>query len=145
MENNTAQLLKQGSIQIEHKASSYSPLALAYIGDAVYEIFARTYILGRGNMPVNKLHKAVKNLVKAQTQSKIYYILEDMLSEEEKDILRRGRNAKSMSSPKNGDILDYRRATAVEALIGYLYIGGEIQRLEQLMITAITQIIKVEE
>jgi ribonuclease-3 family protein len=145
MENNTAQLLKQASIQIEHKASSYSPLALAYIGDAVYEIFARTYIMGRGNMPVNKLHKAVKNLVKAQTQSKIYYILEDVLCEEEKDILKRGRNAKSMSSPKNGDILDYRRATAVEALIGYLYIHGDIQRLEQLMTAAITQLIKEEE
>ncbi len=145
MDNNIAQLLEQGNSQIGHKASSYSPLALAYIGDAVYEIFARTYIMRRGNAPVNKLHKAVKNLVKAQTQSKIYYIFEDLLSEEEKDILRRGRNAKSISSPKNGDILDYRRATAVEALLGYLYIDGSIQRIEELMTTAIAELTKIEE
>ncbi len=145
MENNTAQLLKKATHSIQHKANSYSPLALAYIGDAVYEIFARTYIMGRGNAPVNKLHKAVKDLVKAETQSKIYYLIEDLLREEEKDILRRGRNAKSMSSPKNGDILDYRRATAIEALLGYLYLEGNIERLEDLMNTAFMRLLHHEQ
>ncbi|MDF2596652.1 MAG: ribonuclease [Clostridia bacterium] len=126
-------LLEHRSQSLEHKANEYSPLALAYIGDAVYEIFIRTYVLNKGNAPVNKLHKASREMVRASAQAKLYYIIEPELSEEEKDVLRRGRNAKSMSTPKNADMTEYRHATGLEALIGYLYIQGNINRISQLI------------
>ncbi|ONI37802.1 ribonuclease III [Candidatus Epulonipiscium fishelsonii] len=115
------------------RARDYSPLALAYIGDGVYEIFIRTYVLEKGNMPVNKLHKASKNFVCADGQAKIYYAIENLLNEEELAVLKRGRNAKSVSAPKNADIRTYRLATGVEALIGYLYLQGNIERIKELV------------
>lgn len=114
-------------------ARSYSPLALAYIGDGVYEMFIRTYVIAKGNAPVNKLHKASRELVRASTQAKIYHIIEEHLTEEESQVLRRGRNAKSISAPKNADITEYRHATGLEALIGYLYLDNQIQRIEELI------------
>ena len=126
-------LLEVTAGEINQKASSFSPLALAYIGDAVYEIFIRTYVMNKGNAPVNKLHKASRDLVKAESQAKMYMIIEQELTEEEKSILKRGRNAKSNSVPKNGDLGDYRHATGVEALIGYLYIQGNMDRIQELI------------
>lgn len=131
--NNIENLLKSLSQTTTHKANIYSPLALAYIGDAVYEMFIRTYVMNRGNAPVNRLHKTSRELVRASTQAKIYHIVESELNEEEKDVLRRGRNAKSISSPKNTDIMLYRHATGLEALIGYLYIKGDIERIKMLI------------
>lgn len=116
-----------------HKANTYSPLALAYIGDGVYELFIRTYVLSRGNMPVNKMHKASRELVRATAQAKLYHLIEDMLTEEELQVLKRGRNAKSISAPKNADITEYRHATGVEALIGYLYLEGRIDRINEII------------
>jgi ribonuclease-3 family protein len=133
MNKNIQGLLEGASQSLEHKANEYSPLALAYIGDAVYEIFIRTYVLNKGNAPVNKLHKASREMVRASAQAKLYYIIEPELSEEEKDVLRRGRNAKSISTPKNADMTEYRHATGLEALIGYLYIQGNINRISQLI------------
>lgn len=118
---------------MNHKANTYSPLALAYIGDGVYEIFVRTYVMNKGNAPVNKLHKASRELVKASSQAKLYHAIEELLTEEEKAVLRRGRNAKSCSVPKNGDMTEYRHATGVEALIGYLYIDGQVERIKELI------------
>ena len=126
-------LLEVTSGALSHKANTYSPLALAYIGDGVYEIFIRTYVMNKGNMPVNKMHKASRELVRASSQSKIYYLIEEMLTEEEKAVLRRGRNAKSISTPKNGDVTEYRHATGLEALIGYLYIEGKVDRIKELI------------
>ncbi len=119
--------------EINHKPNTYSPLALAYIGDAVYEIFIRSYVMNKGNAPVNKLHRASRELVKAEDQAKIYTVIEEVLTEKELNVLRRGRNAKSNSVPKNGDLGDYRHATGVEALIGYLYIEGNISRISELI------------
>ncbi len=133
MKSNIEALLGAMSETLQHKASVYSPLALAYIGDAVYEMFIRTYVLSKGNAPVNKLHKASRELVRASTQAQIYHIIEDTLNEEEKDVLRRGRNAKSISTPKNGNITEYRHATGLEALIGYLYIKGDLKRISELI------------
>ncbi|MDU6854622.1 MAG: ribonuclease III domain-containing protein [Clostridiales bacterium] len=116
-----------------HKANTYSPLALAYIGDGVYELFIRTYVLSRGNMPVNKMHKASRELVRATAQAKLYHLIENMLTEEELQVLKRGRNAKSISAPKNADITEYRHATGVEALIGYLYLEGRIDRINEII------------
>ncbi len=114
-------------------AREYSPLVLAYIGDGIYEIFIRDYIVKKGNAPVNKLHKAVRNFVCAEAQAVMYHAIKDNLNDEELNILKRGRNAKSASSPKNADIRTYRLATGVEALIGYLYIEGNFERLTELM------------
>ncbi|NLJ95819.1 MAG: ribonuclease III [Clostridiales bacterium] len=112
---------------------SYSGLTLAYIGDAIYELIIRTYIVEQGNAPVNKLHKKAVNLVKASAQAELYKNIKDMLTEEEMAIYKRGRNSKSYSSAKNVDIIEYRTATGVEALIGYLYLTGQIERMLELI------------
>lgn len=126
-------LLEVTSGPMNHKANSYSPLALAYIGDGVYEMFVRTYVMNKGNAPVNKMHKASRELVRASAQAKIYYLIEESLTDQEMAILKRGRNAKSISVPKNGDVTEYRHATGLEALIGYLYIDGQIERIKELI------------
>nr|WP_302595987.1 ribonuclease III domain-containing protein [uncultured Cellulosilyticum sp.] len=126
-------LLEVTSGPMCHKANSYSPLALAYIGDGVYEMFVRTYVINKGNAPVNKMHKASRELVRASAQAKIYYLIEEALTENEMAVLKRGRNAKSISVPKNGDVTEYRHATGLEALIGYLYIDGQIERIKELI------------
>lgn len=129
----TNELLNKTTQLCNHKANEYSPLALAYIGDGIYEVFIRTYVLSKGNMSVNKMHKASRDFVCAHAQSELYTILEPHLTEAEIMILKRGRNAKSISSPKNGDITEYRRATGIEALIGYLYLDHQIERIDELV------------
>lgn len=119
-----------------------SPLSLAYIGDAVYEVYIRSFIMKDANMPVNKLHKAATNYVKAKAQSNIIMALSDRLTEEETAVYKRGRNAHSYTSAKNADIVDYRRATGFEALIGYLYLGGEKDRLEEIIQMSIDFIVE---
>ena len=109
-----------------------SPLVLAYIGDAVFELFVRTLVLSKGNAPVNKMHKCSREIVKAKGQSNMYFKIEDMLTEEEQGVFRRGRNAKSHTMPKNADLMDYKHATGLEALFGYLYLQGKIERLTAL-------------
>ncbi len=140
MERPIQDLLEITSKTLSHKANSYSPLALAYIGDGVYEVFVRTYVINKGNMPVNKMHKASRELVRAGSQSKIYHLIEELLTEEEQTVLRRGRNAKSVSVPKNGDVTEYRHATGLEALIGYLYIEGKIERIKELIDIGLTRL-----
>lgn len=135
-------LLKITSGELSHKANTYSPLALAYIGDGVYEIFVRTYVVNRGNMPVNKMHKASRELVRASSQAKIYFLIEEMLTEAEDAVLRRGRNAKSVSIPKNGNVNEYRHATGLEALIGYLYIEGKVDRIKELIDAGLDKLLK---
>lgn len=115
------------------EAGQYSPLVLAYIGDAVYELYIRTFLVSKGNMPVHKLHKQATRYVKAKAQSDIIHGIEDQLTEEELIIFKRGRNAKSGTVPKNADITDYRHATGFEALLGYLYLNGKMERLMKLM------------
>ncbi|MEE1072346.1 MAG: ribonuclease III domain-containing protein [Cellulosilyticum sp.] len=137
-------LLKITSGELSHKANTYSPLALAYIGDGVYEIFVRTYVVNRGNMPVNKMHKASRELVRASSQAKIYFLIEDMLTEAEDAVLRRGRNAKSVSIPKNGNVNEYRHATGLEALIGYLYIEGKVERIKELIDAGLEKLLSEE-
>lgn len=112
---------------------SYSPLTLAYIGDSVYDLLIKTAIIWQGNAPVNKLHKKVAGVVKATAQSKHYHMIEDMLTEEEMAIYKRGRNAKSVTSAKNTGIVDYRTATGLEALVGYLYLLDRTERIIEIM------------
>ena len=106
-----------------------SPLVLAYIGDSIFDLVVKTMIVTRGNTQVNKMNKEASSIVKAEAQSKMIGFLEDRLTEEEKSIYKRGRNAKSYTSAKNASISDYRRATGFEALMGYLYMSGNYERM----------------
>lgn len=110
-------------------AKQYSPLTLAFIGDGIYDIIIRTIVVTNGNAPVNKLHKQVSNFVKASAQAALFHEIEAGLTEEEKSIYKRGRNAKSFTSAKNATIIDYRIATGLEALIGYLYLSHQTERI----------------
>lgn len=110
-----------------------SPLSLAYLGDVVYELFIRTYIVSTSKMNVNRLNKMSVNFVKAESQAKIARFIEPELSEEEIRVLKRGRNQKSASVAKNASIGDYRLATGLEALVGWLYLKEEYRRLNTLM------------
>lgn len=117
----------------EGDPTQLSPLVLAHIGDAVYELYTRLDVLGKGNIKVNELHKKVVQRVKAQTQSKLFEEIIEDLSTSELSILKRGRNAKSHHNPKNTEMIDYRRSTGVEALVGYLYLKKDKERLEEIM------------
>ena len=112
--------------------SQYSALALAYLGDCVYELFVRTYLLKDLNLPVQRLHKAAIKLVNAKAQSDLYQKIKDKLSDEELAVYKRGRNTNS-HPPKNADLIDYKSATGVEALIGYLYLKGDSERILELL------------
>ena len=110
-----------------------NPLVLAYIGDSVYDTFVRTLLISRGYGQVSKLHKMSIGFVKAKAQADILERITEMLTPEEQDIVRRGRNTKSSTVPKNADISDYRYATGFEALIGFLYLTGQIDRLMEVI------------
>lgn len=125
-------ILNEFSIK-EPDVRQYSPLALAYIGDGIYDLVIRTIMIEQGNAPVNKLHKRVSGLVKAATQAKIVHLIEPVLIEEEIGIYKRGRNAKSFTSAKNASITEYRQATGLEALLGYLYLKDDMDRILQLI------------
>lgn len=117
-----------------------SPLVLAYIGDSIYDLVIKTYILDKkGNMPVNKMNKLASSLVKAETQSKLIGFIEPVLNETEEAVYKRGRNAKSYTSAKNATINDYRRATGFEALMGYLYLSNEFDRMVELIKLALKE------
>ena len=118
--------------------NTLSPLSLAFIGDSVYEMFIRTKILSLGNRPANELHKQAVKFVKASQQARAAHEIFENLSDEEKEIYKRGRNTNIHTVPKNADMADYRHATALEALIGYLYIKGEKARLECVLCDAFT-------
>jgi ribonuclease III family protein len=112
-------------------------LALAYMGDAVYELYVRHHLLQSGKVRPNKLHKEATAYVSAKSQAKYLHKLIEMekLSEAEITIVKRGRNAKSGSVPRNTDVQTYRYSTAFEALIGYLYLAGNEKRIEELITT----------
>ena len=109
-----------------------SSLALAYIGDAVFEMLVRTRVLSWGNAPVNVLHKKARAIVNAKAQSKMYFRIEEYLNDDEKAVFRRGRNAKSHTIPKNADVIDYKHATGLEAVFGHLYLSGKMDRAIEL-------------
>lgn len=106
---------------------------LAYIGDVVYELYIREHVISNSHEQVNKLHKKTVKYVSAKAQAKIVELLDNELTEEEKDIIRRGRNADANTIPKNTDVVTYKIATGFEALIGYLYLSKEETRLKDLI------------
>ncbi|WP_127595272.1 Mini-ribonuclease 3 [Paenibacillus lautus] len=109
------------------------PIVLAYIGDAIYEVAVRQFLISRANLRPHHLHRTATGFVSAKAQSRILAFLDPELTEEERDVVRQGRNAKSGSIPKNADVLEYRHATAFETLVGYLYYTGEQDRLRELI------------
>ena len=113
--------------------NTYSPLTLAFIGDCVFDLVIRSVIVCRANRQPNKLHKLKANVVKAQTQSEMAKALMEDMTEEEGAVYKRGRNAHSFSSAKNASIQDYRRATGLEALVGYLYLLNRSDRILELI------------
>ena len=110
-----------------------SPLTWAYVGDSVYELYIRTQLINQTNLKPHKLHIEAIKYVKAQAQAKILQELYGELNEEEKEIVRRGRNAENHHLPKNCDVQDYCYATAFEALIGYLYLTKQEERLSEIL------------
>jgi len=125
----------------EKEVDLLNPLILAYIGDAVYEVYVRTYLIGTMKVTVHKLHTSSIKFVKAKAQSDIIHYLDDKLTDEEKDIVRRGRNAKSGTIPKNADVTEYKYATGFEALMGYLYLKGRHERLEEIFKLCIMKVL----
>ena len=112
---------------------TYSPLGLAFVGDAVYSLIVRTMVMEKGNTPVDRLHRKVSSYARASYQSALAAEIAEKLSEEEAEVYRRGRNAKSHAAPKNATTGDYHRSTGLEALIGYLYLSGKEERIFELM------------
>lgn len=109
------------------------PLVLAYVGDAVYELYVRSFLVAQGKLKVNKLHQETTGLVNAGAQARYLHQMEDILTEEEKGVARRGRNVKTTHVPKNADMIDYHLSTGFEALIGYLFLAGQEERLNRIM------------
>ena len=112
---------------------TYSPLTLAFLGDCVYDIIIRTVVVERGNRAAQGLHKKKSYLVNAKTQKELIESIQDLLTEEEENIYRRGRNAKSYTTAKNASVGDYRKATGFEALLGYLYLDDKMDRVMYLI------------
>lgn len=108
-------------------------LTLAYIGDAVYELYVRNKLLQQKKLKVHDLHREAIKRVKASTQARLLENIEDLLTETERAVARRGRNAKSGQVPKNADVTEYRKSTGLEALIGYLFLKNDFTRIEELL------------
>lgn len=130
---NNNELIRMISSKISNENKiMYSPAQLAYAGDAVYELLVRSFIMSNHDTSVNKMHRLTVKFVKANAQAFLINKLEEHLTDEEIRIVKRGRNAKVTSSPKNADLMEYRYATGFEALFGYLYFNNEIERMMEL-------------
>ncbi|MEQ8198205.1 MAG: ribonuclease III domain-containing protein [Clostridiaceae bacterium] len=123
------------------KARCLNPLQLAFVGDGVFEAFIRNYILSKNSeLTAHKLHVEAIKYVKAHAQSEIIKRIEKDLSEEEYYIYKRGRNTKSATVPKNADLAEYRAATGFEALVGYLYLTDNRERLNYILLKSVQEI-----
>lgn len=119
------------------EAASFAPLTLAFVGDAVYELLIRTMLVREAERRPSDLNRASSALARAGAQSDAMEAIEPLLTKEESDVFRRGRNAKSHTMAKNATMTDYRRATGFEALVGYLYLSGQMKRLLEIVRTAV--------
>lgn len=140
MEKSLVELSKELERKLDTKQldlRTYSPLTLAFIGDSIYDLMIRTMVVKEANRSNHVLHKKCARLVKAETQSMMMDGLLSLLTEEEEHVYKRGRNAKMTTMAKNASMLDYKKATGFEALMGYLYLKGENGRLLQLVAAAL--------
>ena len=117
----------------EQEVNLMSPLTWAYIGDCVYELYVRTNLINKTNLKPHALHIRAIQIVKAKAQAEVLNKIYEDLTEREKDIVRRGRNAENHHLPKNANVQDYMYATAFEALIGYLYLTKQCDRLKEIL------------
>lgn len=117
----------------KEEALQFSSLVLAYMGDAVYEKFIREYIIRQGLCTNGLMHKKTIKYVSARGQATVLQKIEELLTEEEKDVVRRGRNSNPHSTAKNADIIEYKYATGFEALIGFLYLTDQKERLDEVL------------
>lgn len=122
-----------GKIYTKAELLNMKPLALAFVGDCVYELYIRNFLITEKYRDVNELHRKSVFYVKAKAQAYILHTLEEELTEDEQNFVRRGRNAHPHTVPKNANVIDYRYATAYEALIGYLYLSGNRERLRYIL------------
>lgn len=132
MEKGINQYIKEQFGLKEVDLRTYSPLTFAYIGDEIYDLIVRSVVVGKGNTRPSKLHSVTSHFVKASAQAVMMKAIEPLLDEEEADIYRRGRNAKSATMAKNATMSDYRKATGFEALMGYLYLNDRFERIVEL-------------
>lgn len=126
--------------EIKNDIRAYSPLTFAYIGDAVYEMVIRTLVVEKGQQAVHALHKQTTKIVCAATQAAMIDALQDIMTPEEQDIFRRGKNSKINSSAKNMSLEDYRKATGFEAVCGYLYLQGQTARIVEMVRTGLDRL-----
>ena len=119
---------------------SYSPLTLAYIGDAVFDLIVRSVLVNRGNTAVNNLHKKASSVVKAPSQAMLIAAVMDELTLDEKEIYRRGRNSKPHTKARNASTMEYLEATGFEAVLGYLYLTGNMDRAMELIKKGISRL-----
>lgn len=117
----------------EQDIRAYSPLTLAYIGDVVYDLIIRTVVVERANRAASQLHKQTIRYVRAEAQARMAEQLQELLTQDEEAVYKRGRNAKSYTAAKNASIGDYRKATGLEALVGYLYLTDRTDRVLELV------------
>lgn len=117
---------------IHNKSDEISPLTLAFVGDGVYDLLVRAYLVRQANRPVGELNKIKVKLVNCVSQARFAEQLIPQLSQNELSVYKRGRNAAPKCTPKNGTVADYHSATGLESLFGYLYLNGEKQRVETL-------------
>ena len=133
MEESLASVIRSRFNLTETDVRTYSPLALAYIGDAIYDVVIRTIVVEKGNKSSGDLHKTAIRYVNAGTQAAMIEALAEELTEDETAVYKRGRNAKSQSTAKNASVGDYRKATGFEALMGYLYLTDRFDRIFELV------------
>ena len=124
----------------EQEAYALTPLALAYAGDAVFELYVRTRLIQSGMRVPQRLHAKAVSIVRAKAQADRLHAVHGMLTDREQDIVRRGRNAKSGSMPKSATMADYRASTGLEALFGYLHLSGQTERLDAVMAMIVDEI-----
>lgn len=133
MEKDLFHIIKETMQLKEISITDYSPLTLAYIGDGIYEMIIRTILVDEANRQVHKIHKSASNLVKAGAQAQMIHLIMDRLTEEEQVIYKRGRNAKAVTRAKNASMSEYRTATGFEALMGWLYLTEQSERMMELI------------
>ncbi len=132
MEKSLSEIIEHFPLS-EGEVRAYNPLAFAYVGDAVYDLIIRTMVVSKGTNRPNRYHKETIQYVNAKAQMELYENMKEILTDEEKNIFRRGKNTKTISPAKNQSLHDYRMATGFEALMGYLYLSGRVDRIIELV------------
>ncbi len=130
---------------IEFIKRNYSPLVLAYLGDSFYETLAREYVINDGDCVVSKLNESIKNIITAVSQSRLFGYIQPLLDETETYFYKCGRNARNTHHTRSAEVGEYRRATGLECLFGYLYLSGRHERARELFIYAVKKQEELEE